>query len=83
MYTQCTLIKPMGAGYLKLVTFIPSEHAKLNKQLAIKKKDGSSEDGWIVREIGESITEEKAHKLYEFHASFKNKKVAGRKSYKD
>ena len=83
MYTQCTLIKSVGSGYLKLVTFIPIEYAKLNKNLSLKKDDGSHEDGWVVREIGESITEEKAHKLYEFHASFKNKKVAGRKSYKD
>ena len=56
MYTQCTLIKSVGSGYLKLVTFIPIEYAKLNKNLSLKKDDGSHEDGWVVKEIGQSIS---------------------------
>lgn len=83
MYTQCTLIKSVGSGYLKLVTFIPIEYAKLNKNLSLKKDDGSYEDGWVVKEIGQSIAEERINKLHEFHTSFKKKEVAGRKSYKD
>lgn len=79
-YKQCRLIKKVEGGYITDIAFIPSIHAKTNKQIQIK-KDGVFEDGWIVGEVGIMITDEQADKMHEWYTSFKKVEVAGRKSY--
>jgi len=82
-FTQCRLIKREGNSYREDTSFIPTEHARINKVLRIKKDDGEFEEGWVVVEKGIQITDEQASKMHEWYGAFKKKEVAGRKSYKD
>lgn len=81
-FVQCRMIKQLENGYKEDTSFIPIEHAKVNKVLNIKKDDGDFEDGWTVIEVGIRITDEQASKMHEWYTAFKKKEVAGRRSFK-
>ena len=59
MYKQCRMERPLPNGHTSLHTaWIPAKFAKLNKILKIEMTEGNWENGWIVKEIGETKTED-------------------------
>lgn len=54
LYKQCVMEKPTETGGKWVrVAWIPTVHAKLNRQLSIQDSDGDWIDGWVVTEVGE------------------------------
>lgn len=57
-YSQCILEKTEHNGVLKLVTYIPAQHAKLNNKISLKNKENDEwQHNFVVTFVGESILE--------------------------
>lgn len=70
-YTQCVLEQNDFQGTVRrLVTYIPSDLAKIAKVLRLMNDDGEWESGWKVVSLGTSIDEEHlpdTHKAIKMH----------------
>jgi len=80
-YYKVLLRRPLSLyAYYVEQSYIPEKFAKKGQILTLK--DNNPEYGWIVISVDNKISEEEANKLYTRNKAFKEKEVAGRKSYK-
>jgi hypothetical protein len=70
LYTQCRLVKKIRDGESIQTSYIPSEFAKEGRIVKIRDDDGGWDDGWVIRNVGGSLTEEQLTDLERAHRRF-------------
>ncbi len=71
-YSQCKLEREFSCGTVTMVTWLPSQFASVGRSLRLKEA-GIWEDGWVVREVWQTLPEEQ---LPDSHAERKAHKRA-------
>jgi hypothetical protein len=70
LYTQCRLVKKIRGGETIQTSYIPTEFAKVGRVVKVREDDGSWDDGWVIRIVGGSLTEEQLTALEKAHRRF-------------
>ena len=58
LYRQCRLVKKIRGGETIQTSYLPAEFAKEGRIVKIREDDGGWDDGWVIRVVGGSLTEE-------------------------
>lgn len=67
LYRQCRLVKKIREGESLQVSYIPAEFAKEGRVVKLREDDGGWDDGWVVRIVGGSMTEDELTALDQAH----------------
>jgi hypothetical protein len=70
LYTQCRLVKKIRDGESIQMSYIPSEFAKEGRIVKIRDEEGGWDDGWVIRNVGGSLTEEQLAELERAYRRF-------------
>jgi len=69
LYRQCRLVKKIRDGEAIQTSYIPAEFAKEGRVVKIR-EDGGWDDGWVIRVVGGSLTEDQLAALERAHRRF-------------
>jgi hypothetical protein len=69
LYRQCRLVKKIRNGESIQTSYIPAEFATLGRVVKIREGD-TWDNGWEVRIVGGSLTEEQLTELSQAHRKF-------------
>lgn len=69
-YRQCRLVKRIRNGEMIQVSYIPAEFAREGHVVKLREADGSWDDGWVIRLVGNSLTDEQLTALDIAHRRF-------------
>jgi hypothetical protein len=58
LYRQCRLVKKIREGESIQTSYIPAEFAKEGRIVKLREGDGSWDDGWVIRIVGGSLTDD-------------------------
>ncbi len=58
LYRQCRLVKRICGGERLLMSYIPAEFARVGRVVKLRDADGGWDDGWVIRLVGGSRTED-------------------------
>lgn len=58
LYRQCRLVKKIRGGETIQTSFLPAEFAKVGRIVKVREPDGGWDDGWVIRVVGGSLTED-------------------------
>ena len=67
LYRQCRLVKKIRGGESIQTSYLPAEFAREGRIVKIREDDGSWDDGWVIRLVGGSLTEEQLAVLERAH----------------
>jgi len=70
LYRQCRLVKKIREGESIQTSYIPAEFAKEGRIVKLREDDGAWDDGWVIRVVGGSLTEEHLAALERAHRRF-------------
>ena len=70
LYRQCRLVKKIRGGESIQTSYIPAEFAREGRIVKLREDDGGSDDGWVIRVVGGSLTEEQLTALELAHRRF-------------
>jgi len=70
LYRQCRLVKKIREGESLQVSYIPAEFAKEGRVVKLREDDGGWDDGWVIRIVGGSMTEDELTSLDQAHRRF-------------
>jgi hypothetical protein len=57
VYRQCRLVKRIPNGECIQMSWLPSEFAREGRILKLRDDEGNWDDGWVVREVGNTASE--------------------------
>ena len=57
IYRQCRLVKRIPDGECVQMSWLPSEFAREGRILKLRDDEGNWDDGWVVRDVGNTATE--------------------------
>ena len=69
LYRQCRLVKKVRNREAIQTSYIPAEFAREGRVVKIR-EDGGWDDGWVIRVVGGSLTEEQLTALELAHRRF-------------
>ncbi len=69
LYRQCRLVKKIRDGEMIQTSYIPAEFARAGRVVKIREGD-TWDDGWQVRIVGGSLTEDELTALDQAHRKF-------------
>ena len=58
LYRQCRLVKRVSGGEKLLMSYIPADFARVGRVVKLRDADGGWDDGWVIRLVGGSRTED-------------------------
>jgi len=58
LYRQCRLVKKVRGGEAVQTSYLPAEFAKEGRIVKVREDDGGWDDGWVIRSLGGSLTED-------------------------
>jgi len=70
LYRQCRLGKKIRDGESIQTSYIPAEFAKEGRIVKLREDDGGWDDGWVIRLVGGTLTEEQLTTLELAHRRF-------------
>lgn len=70
LYRQCRLVKKIRGGESIQTSYIPAEFAREGRIVQLREDDGTWDDGWVIRLVGGSRTEEQLTALELAHRRF-------------
>ena len=70
LYRQCRLVKKVRGGEAIQTSYIPDEFAREGRIVKLREDDGGWDDGWVIRSVGGSLTEEQLGELERAHRRF-------------
>ena len=70
LYRQCRLVKKVREGEAFQMSYIPAEFASVGRVVKLREEDGAWDDGWVIRLVGESMTEEQLNAIELAHRRF-------------
>ena len=70
LYRQCRLVKKIREGETIQTSYIPAEFAKEGRIVKLREDDGGWDDGWVIRLVGGSMTEEQVTAIDLAHRRF-------------
>ena len=75
LYRQCRLVKKIRGGETIQTSYIPAEFAREGRVVKLREDNGGWDDGWVIRVVGGSLTEDQlaalelAHRRFERHTT--------------
>ena len=76
LYRQCRLVKKIRDGEMIQTSYIPEEFAKYARVVKLRDEDGAWDDGWVIRVVGNALSEEQLTRLDEAHHKFQRQTEA-------
>ena len=70
LYRQCRLVKKVRGGEAVQTSYIPDEFAREGRFVKLREDDGGWDDGWVIRLVGGSLTEDQLGELERAHRRF-------------
>jgi hypothetical protein len=70
LYRQCRLVKKIRGGEAIQTSYIPTEFAREGRIVKLREVDGGWGDGWVIRVVGGSLTEDQLGELERAHRQF-------------
>lgn len=70
LYRQCRLVKKIRGGEAIQTSYLPAEFARVGRVVKVREPDGAWDDGWVIRVVGGSLTEEQLMVLERARRSF-------------
>ena len=70
LYRQCRLVKKIRGGETVQTSYIPAEFAREGRIVKLREDDCGWDDGWVIRVVGGSLTEDQLTALERAHRRF-------------
>jgi hypothetical protein len=70
LYRQCRLVKKIRGGEAIQASYLPAEFAREGRIVKFREEDGGWDDGWVIRVVGGSLTEDQLAALERAHRRF-------------
>jgi hypothetical protein len=70
LYRQCRLVKKVRGGEAIQTSYLPAEFAREGRVVKLREDDGWWDDGWVIRVVGGSLTEDQLAALERAHRRF-------------
>jgi hypothetical protein len=70
LYRQCRMVKRLRDGEAIETSYLPAEFAKVGRIVKVREEDGAWDDGWVIRSVGGTLTEEQLADLERAHRRF-------------
>jgi hypothetical protein len=70
LYRQCRLVKKIRDGEAIQTSYLPAEFAREGRVVKLREADGGWDDGWVIRVVGGSLTEDQLAALERAHRRF-------------
>lgn len=70
LYRQCRLVKKIRGGESIQTSYLPAEFAREGRVVKLRDPDGAWDDGWVIRVVGGSLTEDQLTALELAHRRF-------------
>jgi hypothetical protein len=70
LYRQCRLVKKVRDGEAIQTSYLPAEFAREGRIVKLREEDGGWDDGWVIRVVGGSLTEDQLAALERAHRRF-------------
>ena len=70
LYRQCRLVKKIRGGETIQTSYLPAEFARVGRIVKVRDTDGAWDDGWVIRVVGGSLTEDQLTALERAHRRF-------------
>jgi hypothetical protein len=67
LYRQCRLVKRIPGGEATQMSWIPAEFAGINKTVKLRDDEGAWDDGWVIRELGHTLSENALTEIDQCH----------------
>ena len=70
LYRQCRLVKKIREGEQIQTSYLPAEFAREGRIVKLRDDEGGWDDGWVIRVVGGSLTEDQLAALERAHRRF-------------